>query len=231
MTVGFGEQMRLARQEKGWSQQHLANLLGISRRTLIDIEHDRVDSAKYALAIGRALNLPLGALSDVALAGRPPRANTPRPGPPSRAVPESSVGPRLKSLRQRAGLSVRVVARAVGRPASTYAAFEDQTDRKTLPLDLVRDLVPVFAAHEVPPRETLSLAGIDDGLLSLLETGAQTDTDRKGLAEAPARTVAAHSWADGFTAEIRANAPLTGPYLKRVRHMLALHTSDDPEDG
>lgn len=232
MTVSFGEQMRLARQDKGWSQQHLANLLGISRRTLIDLEHDRVDSAKYALSIGRALNLPLGALSDVARAGGAARAETPRPSsPPSaRAALEQPVGQRLKSLRQAAGLSVRFVARAIGRPATTYAAFEDRSDRDTLPLDLVRDLVPVFASQEIAPREVLALAGIDDGLLSLLESGSETDVRHRALAEAPARIVAAHSWADGFTAEIRANAPLTGPYLERVRHMLALHAPDDAED-
>ncbi|MGP1395703.1 MAG: helix-turn-helix domain-containing protein [Inquilinaceae bacterium] len=230
MTVSFGEQMRLARQDRGWSQQHLANLLGISRRTLIDLEHDRVDSAKYALAIGRALNLPLGALSDVARAGGAARAETPRPSSPTRAAPEQPVGQRLKTLRQAAGLSVRFVARAVGRPATTYAAFEDRSDRETLPLDLVRDLVPVFAAREIAPREVLALAGIDDALLSLLESGSETDMKRRALAEAPARIVAAHSWADGFTAEIRANAPLTGPYLERVRHMLALHAPDEAED-
>jgi phage repressor protein C with HTH and peptisase S24 domain len=67
----------------------------------------------------------------------------------------------LKRLRERAGLSVRDVASAINRPASSYATYENAYKKPFLPIDLVRTLVPVFEARGVPRAELLQLAGIN----------------------------------------------------------------------
>ena len=63
------------------------------------------------------------------------------------AMPEASPASRkLKQLRQRAGLSIREVAHALGMEhGSSYQHYEDRFRKPLLPLDLMRSLVPIFA--------------------------------------------------------------------------------------
>lgn len=68
---------------------------------------------------------------------------------------------RLKALRERAGLSMRVVADGLGWTLTRYQHYEDRYKRRNLPVELMRDLVGIFRGRGVEPRELLELAGID----------------------------------------------------------------------
>jgi len=68
----------------------------------------------------------------------------------------------LKALRNRAGLTVRAMAEALGRPASTYASYEDKYKKPYLPLDLIEDLSPILEARGIPRGEILELAGLKE---------------------------------------------------------------------
>ncbi|HUZ74061.1 MAG TPA: S24 family peptidase [Stellaceae bacterium] len=69
---------------------------------------------------------------------------------------------KLKLLRQRAGLSIREVAHALGMEhGSSYQHYEDRFRKAHLPLDLMRKLAPIFAKGGVEASELLALAGID----------------------------------------------------------------------
>lgn len=77
----------------------------------------------------------------------------PEPAPVSR---------RLKQLRQRAGLSIREVAHALGMEhGSSYQHYEDRFRKALLPLELVQKLVPIFGAKGIDPAELYALAGVD----------------------------------------------------------------------
>src|SRR5258708_11576286 len=72
----------------------------------------------------------------------------------------SAVSRQLKLLRQRAGLSIREVAQALGMEhGSSYQHYEDRFKKPLLPLDLVMKLVPIFAPGGVDPGELYALAG------------------------------------------------------------------------
>jgi len=89
------------------------------------------------------------------------------PGPVAvtytRAMPDASPAARkLKELRQRAGLSIRDVAHALGMEhGSSYQHYEDRYRKPHLPLDLMRKLAPILAKGGVEAAELLALAGID----------------------------------------------------------------------
>ena len=69
---------------------------------------------------------------------------------------------KLKLLRQRAGLSIREVAHALGMEhGSSYQHYEDRFRKAHLPLDLMRKLMPIFAKGGVEAAELLALAGVD----------------------------------------------------------------------
>ena len=77
----------------------------------------------------------------------------PEPAPVSR---------HLKQLRQRAGLSIREVAHALGMEhGSSYQHYEDRFRKALLPLELVQKLVPIFGAKGIDPAELYALAGVD----------------------------------------------------------------------
>jgi len=79
-----------------------------------------------------------------------------------------SVAPMLKALRNRTApkISSRDVAEAIGMPASTYAAYEDEKKFKkpVLPFTLAKQLAPIFAQRGVPASETMKLAGLTGDL-------------------------------------------------------------------
>jgi len=89
------------------------------------------------------------------------------PAPSARAytapMPDASPAARkLKQLRQRAGLSIREVAHALGMEhGSSYQHYEDRFRKPHLPLDLMRKLAPILAKGGVEAPELLALAGVD----------------------------------------------------------------------
>lgn len=70
----------------------------------------------------------------------------------------------LRALRARTQpkISSRDVAALLGKPPSTYAAYEDPAKFKKpiLPFDLVQKLAPIFEERGIPAAETLALAGL-----------------------------------------------------------------------
>lgn len=69
---------------------------------------------------------------------------------------------KLKLLRQRAGLSIRQVAQALGMEyGSSYQHYEDRFKKPLLPLELVLKLVPIFAPAGIEAAELYALAGVD----------------------------------------------------------------------
>jgi hypothetical protein len=78
------------------------------------------------------------------------------------ASSSSSVSRKLKQLRQRAGLSIREVAHALGMEnGSSYQHYEDRFRKPFLPLDLTQRLIPIFANKGVEAAELFALAGMD----------------------------------------------------------------------
>lgn len=68
----------------------------------------------------------------------------------------------LKRLRERTKMSVREVAKALEKPVSTYASYEDKYKKPYLPVALVKDLLPIFTDKGVERGELLELAGVED---------------------------------------------------------------------
>jgi transcriptional regulator with XRE-family HTH domain len=85
---------------------------------------------------------------------------------------------RLKHLRQRAGLSIRQVAQALGMEhGSSYQHYEDRYKRVHLPLDLVMRLVPIFEPTGIDPAELFALAGVDGSGHRPLQTPAASSDE------------------------------------------------------
>ena len=77
-------------------------------------------------------------------------------------VAVSPVSRQLKALRQRANLSIREVAQALGMEhGSSYQHYEDRFKKPLLPLELVIKLVPIFEPGGVEPGELYALAGVN----------------------------------------------------------------------
>lgn len=74
----------------------------------------------------------------------------------------SAVSRQLKQLRQRASLSIREVAQALGMEhGSSYQHYEDRFKKPLLPLELVMKLVPIFEVGGVEAGELYALAGVN----------------------------------------------------------------------
>lgn len=74
----------------------------------------------------------------------------------------SAVSRRLKQVRQRAGLSIRQVAEALGMEhGSSYQHYEDRFKKPLLPLELILKLVPIFEVKGIDPADLYALAGVD----------------------------------------------------------------------
>lgn len=70
-----------------------------------------------------------------------------------------SVSARLKSLRERAGLSVRAMADELEMPPSTYTHYEDRYKRNHLGYDLTSKIADVLTRRGVPRDEVMILSG------------------------------------------------------------------------
>jgi hypothetical protein len=119
----------------------------------------------------------------------------------------SAAATALKRLREKTGLSVREVAKALGRPASSYATYEDAYKKPFLPPELVKGLIPVFEPHGVNRRELIALMGIETDL-SMLTGGpdGRRDLPAKNKHPAPAVDVASDDDVKINELELRAMA-------------------------
>jgi phage repressor protein C with HTH and peptisase S24 domain len=72
-----------------------------------------------------------------------------------------TAGMRLKTLRERTGLSVREVAKRLEKKTTTYQYYEDDYKKAALPLWLVKDLFPIFEPYGIERGEVLALAGVN----------------------------------------------------------------------
>ncbi|QHC36484.1 helix-turn-helix domain-containing protein [Komagataeibacter xylinus] len=82
---------------------------------------------------------------------------------------------RLKALRERAGYTVRALARDVGMGErfSSYAFYENKLKKDFIPVELVRKLVPLLTDRGDPPiaaSEVWALCGIVPGATDLNES-------------------------------------------------------------
>lgn len=72
------------------------------------------------------------------------------------------IGLKLKKLRESAGLSVRAMASALGKNATSYQYYEDDFKQRWLPIDLARSIAAALRHKGVDPAEVMALAGIDE---------------------------------------------------------------------
>src|SRR5262249_60699799 len=78
------------------------------------------------------------------------------------AMHESSeAARRLRVLREGSGLSMREVSEALGWALTRYQHYEDRCRRRSLPVEMCRQLAELFAPRGVDPRAVLELAGLD----------------------------------------------------------------------
>jgi transcriptional regulator with XRE-family HTH domain len=105
-----GRLVRSSRREQGLSQRGLANLAGLSRRTVQRIEQGEIPSADTIMRLESALDLPEGSLA--------PDWDLP-PGPI-----ECDYGARVRARRRALGLSLEELAVAVGVSPATLSRFE-----------------------------------------------------------------------------------------------------------
>jgi molybdate-binding protein/DNA-binding XRE family transcriptional regulator len=157
-----GAHLRLARQARGFSQQQLASMAGVSRQAVSAVESGHSDpSLRVALALGQSLGLSVEELFGP---GEPPAPVTAVSVAPLRGgtdrVALAPVGDRFVALPLRgdagAGLGF-VPAGGLASPANVaVAAAASATDNAGLELITVRPIGP--------PRPTLVVAGCDPAL-------------------------------------------------------------------
>lgn len=71
------------------------------------------------------------------------------------------VGLKLKRLRERAGMTVRALAAAIGKSPTSYQYYEDEFKQRWLPVDLARDLAKALQGHGIEPPAVMALAGVE----------------------------------------------------------------------
>ena len=177
-AAGGGARLRLARQARGFSQQQLAGMAGVSRQAVSAVESGLSDpSLRVALALGRALGLTVEELFGPGSPVSPVSARPVAPlGNRGARVTLAPIGDELVALP----LSGASVSRAGFLPAGGLAFGADgpgassaldqagTTPRQRLP---PAEQAPrsVSVRPIEPPRPTLVVAGCDPAM-PLLET-------------------------------------------------------------
>jgi len=175
-TGTAGPRLRLARQARGFSQQQLAWMAGVSRQAVSAVEAGHSDpSLRVAFALAQALGMTVEELfgpADLA----PPVAAIPVAPPegPGGRVLLAPVGDRFVALPLRgdaaAGMGFvaaggQAALPATAPPAAGIAGPADSAGRAAAPADAG----PIVVRPISPPRPTLVVAGCDPAL-PLLET-------------------------------------------------------------
>ncbi len=149
-AAGAGAALRVARQARGYSQQQLAGMAGVSRQAVSAVESGHSDpSLRVALALARALGVTVEELFG--------------PGSPSPAVQARPVAP-LGGDGARVALAPlgdSFVALPLSADSATRAGFQ--------PAGGLVAATPAVVRPLGPPRATLLVAGCDPAL-PLLET-------------------------------------------------------------
>lgn len=148
-TGDSGTRLRLARQARGFSQQQLAGMAGVSRQAVSAVESGLSDpSLRVALALARALGLTVEEMFG--------------PGTPALQVdaqPVAPLGPAGARVRL-APIGDTLVALPLSGPAVTRAGF--------VPADGLTSAAPGATVPRVrplsPPRPTLVVAGCDPAI-------------------------------------------------------------------
>ncbi|MGO9164822.1 MAG: substrate-binding domain-containing protein, partial [Streptosporangiaceae bacterium] len=161
-----GLRLRLARQARGYSQQQLAGMAGVSRQAVSAVESGLSDpSLRVALALARALGVGVEELFGP---GAPAPAVPARPvaplGPPGSRLALAQMGDDLVALP----LAGAAVANAGFSPAGGLVAGDPGTGREgAVPSRPVRPIGP--------PRPALVVAGCDPALPLLAQPLALLD--------------------------------------------------------
>jgi putative molybdopterin biosynthesis protein len=157
---GDGTRLRLARQARGFSQQQLAGMAGVSRQAVSAVESGQSDpSLRVALALARALGLTVEDLFGPGNAVSPVTARPVAPlGGQEARVTLAPVGDEIVALP----LSGTSVSRAGFLPADGLAC--DGAEKSPGVRAGERSVRPIS-----PPRPTLVVAGCDPAI-PLLET-------------------------------------------------------------
>lgn len=175
---GTGVNLRLARQARGFSQQQLASMAGVSRQAVSAVESGHSDpSLRVALAIAQALGLSVEELFGPGEPAAPVLATSVAPirGKTDR-VALAPVGDRFVALPLRgdAGAGMGFLpAGGLADPANHAAVAVAAGQEDTGPADTGLEAVAVRPI--APPRPTLVVAGCDPALpllanpLSLLD--------------------------------------------------------------
>ena len=102
-------------------------------------------------------------------------------------------GKKLKTLREKTGLTIQEVANAVGMPLSTYASYEDKYKQDYLPQKLLKKILPLFTSHGIDWNEILTLFGLDfvtEGITMLSRGGEGRHSRAKRGANGKTRSMA-----------------------------------------
>jgi molybdate-binding protein/DNA-binding XRE family transcriptional regulator len=203
--AGQGARLRLARQARGFSQQQLARMAGVSRQAVSAVEAGHSDpSLRVALALARALGVTAEELFGP--------GNTP---PPVSARPVAPLGP-PGSRVSLAPMGESFVAIPLGGDTATQASFAPAGgivtggDGEVLPIG--------------PPRPTLVVAGCDPALPLLKTPLAGLDPPvgfawwACGSGEALRLAEAGLVHAAGAHLRGRTGEYNTGPARERLRH-------------
>jgi putative molybdopterin biosynthesis protein len=236
-TAGAG--LRLARQARGFSQQQLAGMAGVSRQAVSAVESGHSDpSLRVALALGQALGLsveelfgpgePAALVTATSLAGEGGRGRPAAGQAAGQRVMLAPVGDRLVALPLRgdtgAGLGFLPAGgfTVPGANANASANASAETDADAAAAPEVISVRPIG-----PPRPTLLVAGCDPALpllatpLSLLDppvafawwpcgSGEALRLARAGLVHAAGVHTQADNGANGTGPLIPAGAQVVG---------------------
>jgi len=204
-TGGSGARLRLARQARGFSQQQLAGMAGVSRQAVSAVEAGHSDpSLRVALALARALGLTAEELFGP---GHEP--------PPVAARAVAPLGPRGARVSL-APMGDSFVAMPLGGDTGAQAGFAAAGG---IVAERAGEVVPIG-----PPRPTLVVAGCDPALPLLENPLAGLDPPvgftwwACGSGEALRLAEAGLVHAAGAHLRGRTGEYNTGPARERLRH-------------